>query len=209
MDINTIQEGMKRCEDEKNSKIVFFTGVNSEMDDFFHNIKTLGKIYKENYERNGYISHKNDEEKDIDITIKTIDIEPKGISIDFYGLNDEKYNYYIKGKNFNDKDIVLIIKIEGKEKNYLESVLQILNKSMIKPFTNSISILKESNELLINFNFSFINEIYKDINSININEVFDISLSFKNNLSFDRLYKMNYKEIFINFLSFILSIKAK
>ena len=209
LDINKIREDMKRCDDEKNSKIKFFAGDSCEMDDFINNIKTLGKVYKNNNEKTKYISHKDYEEKDINIFIKTIDIEPKGISIDFFGLNDEKYNYYINGKNFKENDIILIMKLEGKEKNFLEPVLQILNSSLIKPFTNSISILNETNELLINFNFVFINEILNNIKNININKFLDISLSFKNNLSIDRLFKMNYKEIFINFLSFIISIKGK
>ena len=224
-EINNINSNMKKCNDEMKLKIKFSPEDNFEINKYIEIFNNLGKIYKENKENKENIENieiidninnvENLENKYSDkstfyIKIKSLDKEPIGPSINFFGFNSNEYNKYFSNKlNYDEDTIVLTTFLEPKNIKDLDEMKNVLLTGVYREL---YSIRKEENKLYLDLIIK-INDIeyLKKFFSfdINPNEFVDISVMIKNNLSLDKFVEMDFEDFITNVFSFIISIKGK
>ena len=205
LNINNMDQNLKRCKTEMTSVIKFSPFEVSDLNKFISSLTTFGKVYKENKDLNkdkdsNEIQQKNMEENIFDIEIKSINEELNNLSFQLFQFANEEYNnYYPNNVNYKENEVILTIHLDGKtdfinqiyeNKQYIESIFKILNLSIRK---------RENNKLYLEF------KLEKNTESIIYLYEFLLShckifMKFTNNLTFENFGKMNIEE-FIKLLS--------
>ena len=212
--INQINENIKKCKDKHNIKINFIPEKQNDINRYLSKIKKFGYLNKE------IISDENNEKTDdivIDLDIRTVHEEPKGLSIELHGYSDKKYNkYYPNIIEYEEDDIVSSICLEGKDEKSLDIMMEIIKNSNLDKLVEILKMnyvmKKENDKLYLIFklkinSYDFIKKIFElDINPTDFDEIL---FMLKSNFDFGKFLDMNDEEIFLNLFSFILSVKGK
>jgi len=181
---------------------------------YLSRIKKFGYLNKEiiSDEKNG-----KTENHYIDIEIRSVYEEPKGLSIELYGFNDKQYNKYYPNKiEYEEDDIVSSICLEGKDEKSLDIMMEIINNSnldkLIEPLKMNFEMKKENDKLYLTFKLKLNSyDVIKKIFELDINptDFAEILFMLKSNFDCGKFLDMNDDEILLNLISSILSVKGK
>ena len=212
--INQINENIKKCKDKHNIKINFMTEKQNDINRYLSKIKKFGYLNKEiiSDEKNG-----KTENYYIDIEIRSVYEDPKGLSIELYGFNDKQYNKYYPNKiEYEEDDIISSICLEGKDKKSLDIMMEIINNfnldKLIEPLKINFEMKKENDKLYLTFKLKLNSyDVIKKIFELDINptDFAEILFMLKSNFDCGKFLDMNDDEILLNLISSILSVKGK
>jgi len=200
LNINNMEQNLKRCKTEMTSVIKFSPFELNELNKFISNITSFGRVYKENKylnkDKDNEIQPKNIEENVFDIRIKSSKEELNNLSFNLSHFSNEEYNnYYPNDAIFKENEFILTIHLDGKTdfNNYIyfqKENIELIFKSL------NLSIRKRENKLYLELK-----------NTGNIVYLYEFLLShckifmkFISNLTFENFGKMDIEE-FIKLLS--------
>ena len=216
ININNIEQNLKKCKNEMSSIIEFNPSEGNELNNFISNISEFGKLYKKskevNIEKNKEIEQKIKEPFILDFEIKSDIQSLNKFSIQLKNFTSEEYNnYYPNNVNFKDNEIVFSFQIKTTKK-YIEEIIK--NKNYYEDICDkllkcNLSLRKRENILFIDLKNKEKNKgILSLINAyeyiLNRNE---ISMKFQNNLEFEKFKEMDLKTFISLFLTFVFAFK--
>ena len=219
LSINNTEQSLIKIKKGLSSVIKFSPSKENELNEFITNLTSFGKVYKEN--ENIQIEPNTNGNKFIDIAISTSKEELNGLSIKFYPFSNEEYNnYYPKDAIFEEDETVFTLhldvtneflnKIFENKDNYENEL-----KKMIKFKNNHISFDHSKFSLRKKFNKLFLDlrgKIKKGkedliFATLLLNHL-QILMNFQNNLTFENLNEIDFKELYKNFINFDFSLKG-
>ena len=216
LNINTIEQNLKKCKNEMSSVIEFSPTEENDLKNFISIISDFGKLYKKtkdiNIDKNKQEDEKKEEKFTLDFEIKSNNKNLNNFSVQLYNFKPEDYNnYYPNDANFKENEIVCSFQLNCK-KDYIEQIIAYkvyFAKLFEKSFNLNLSIKSRENILILDFKnkkedkdiLSLIN-LYEYL--INRNE---ISMKFQNNLEFEKFEAMNSEEFLNHFLSLVFALK--
>ena len=216
ININNIEQNLKKCKNEMSSIIEFNPSEGNELNNFISNISDFGKLFKKskevNIEKNKEIEQKIKEPFILDFEIKSDIQSLNKFSIQLKNFTSEEYNnYYPNNVNFKDNEIVFSFQIKTTKK-YIEEIIK--NKNYYEDICDkllkcNLSLRKRENILFIDLKNKEENKgILSLINAyeyiLNRNE---ISMKFQNNLEFEKFKEMDLKTFINLFLTFVFAFK--
>ena len=216
ININNIEQNLKKCKNEMSSIIEFNPSEGNELNNFISNISDFGKLYKKskevNIEKNKEIEQKIKEPFILDFEIKSDIQSLNKFSIQLKNFTSEEYNnYYPNNVNFKDNEIVFSFQIKTTKK-YIEEIIK--NKNYYEDICDkllkcNLSLRKRENILFVDLKNKEENKgILSLINAyeyiLNRNE---ISMKFQNNLEFEKFKEMDLKTFISLFLTFVFAFK--
>ena len=202
LNINNMEQNLKRCKTEMTSVIKFSPFELNELNKFISNITSFGRVYKENKylnkDKDNEIQPKNIEENVFDIRIKSSKEELNNLSFNLSHFSNEEYNnYYPNDAIFKENEFILTIHLDGKTdfNNYIyfqKENIELIFKSL------NLSIRKRENKLYLELK-----------NTGNIVYLYEFLLShckifmkFISNLTFENFGKMDIEEFTIILLNY-------
>ena len=216
ININNIEQNLKKCKNEMSSIIEFNPSEGNELNNFISNISDFGKLFKKskevNIEKNKEIEQKIKEPFILDFEIKSDIQSLNKFSIQLKNFTSEEYNnYYPNNVNFKDNEIVFSFQIKTSKK-YIEEIIK--NKNYYEDICDkllkcNLSLRKRENILFIDLknkeeNKSILSLINAYEYILNRNE---ISMKFQNNLEFEKFKEMDLKTFINLFLTFVFAFK--
>ena len=216
ININNIEQNLKKCKNEMSSIIEFNPSEGNELNNFISNISEFGKLYKKskevNIEKDKEIEQKIKEPFILDFEIKSDIQSLNKFSIQLKNFTSEEYNnYYPNNVNFKDNEIVFSFQIKTTKK-YIEEIIK--NKNCYEDICDkllkcNLSLRKRENILFIDLknkeeNKSILSLINAYEYILNRNE---ISMKFQNNLEFEKFKEMDLKTFISLFLTFVFAFK--
>ena len=216
ININNIEQNLKKCKNEMSSIIEFNPSEGNELNNFISNISEFGKLYKKskevNIEKNKEIEQKIKEPFILDFEIKSDIQSLNKFSIQLKNFTSEEYNnYYPNNVNFKDNEIVFSFQIKTTKK-YIEEIIK--NKNYYEDICDkllkcNLSLRKRENILFIDLKNKEENKSILSL--INVYEYIlkrnEISMKFQNNLEFEKFKEMDLKTFISLFLTFVFAFK--